>query len=280
MKKIAIVPTLLTLGNGICGFVAITFASKINLADPTLDNDLFFAAAGWFIFAAMIFDALDGYVARLAKSATKFGGELDSLCDAISFGIVPAFMLLKMGPGWDRPSLHQLVAGIAALYMCCTLLRLARYNVADSTTDPNAGKRFRGLPSPGAAGCIASLAIVRGSLPNKILEFFPHLDTTLVHAYADQFVEVFAPIGALTVGLLMVSLVPYPHFAKQILKGKKHQGHVIQLLLAAFIILMMRELALAVVFWGYAFAFPIRYVLFPKVRTEPPPTPASDAAAR
>lgn len=270
MKKIAIVPTLLTLGNGICGFVAITFASKINLADPTLNNDLFFAAAGWFIMAAMVFDMLDGYVARLAKSATKFGGELDSLCDAISFGIVPAFLLLKMGPGWEpRPWLHQLLAGIAALYMCCTLLRLARYNVADSTLDPSAGKRFRGLPSPGAAGCIASLAIVRGSLPDKILELFPTLEPEFVHAWANRFVEIFAPLGALTVGLLMVSLVPYPHIAKQALRGKKHIGHIVQLLLASFIVLMFRELALALVFWGYALAFPARYLLFPKVRVEP-----------
>lgn len=282
MKKIAIVPTLLTLGNGICGFVAITFASKIDLANPNLGRDqidLYFAAAGWFILAAMIFDMLDGYVARLAKSATKFGGELDSLCDAISFGIVPAFLLLKMGPGWEpRPWLHQLVAGIAALYMCCTLLRLARYNVADSSLDPHAGKRFRGLPSPGAAGCIASLAILRGSLPDKIHEFFPDLDVDTVHASVYRFVEVFAPLGALIVALLMVSLVSFPHIAKQMLRGRKHVGHLIQLLLAGFIILMFRELAVALVFWGYALAFPLRYLLFPRVRREQTPTP--DTAQR
>lgn len=282
MKKVAIVPTLLTLGNGICGFVAITFASKINLADPNLSRestDLYFAAAGWFILAAMIFDMLDGYVARLSKTASKFGGELDSLCDAISFGIVPAFLLLKMGPGWEpRPWLHQVVAGIAALYMCCTLLRLARYNVADSTLDPNAGKRFRGLPSPGAAGCIASLAIVRGTLPDKVHEFFPDVDEEIVHAAVYRFVEIFAPLGALTIALLMVSLVSYPHIAKQMFRGRKHIGHLIQLLLAGFIILMFRELALALVFWGYALVFPLRYLLVPKVRREQ--TPAADAVPR
>jgi CDP-diacylglycerol--serine O-phosphatidyltransferase len=272
----------LTLGNGVCGFVAITFASKINLADPNLDNDLLFRAAGYFILAAMVFDMLDGYVARLAKSTSKFGGELDSLCDGISFGIVPAFLLLKMGPGWEpRPWLHQMLAGIAALYMCCTLLRLARYNVADSTTDAGVIKKFRGLPSPGAAGCIASLAILRGEFPDKICMLFRITDpetVNLVHARVYSFVEIFSPIGALIVGLLMVSLVPFPHVAKQMFRGKKHVGHLIQLLLAAFIILMFRELAMALIFWGYAFVFALRYALFPKVRKEQAPAP--DTAPR
>ena len=71
----------------------------------------------------MVFDMLDGHVARLSRTASKFGGELDSLCDAVSFGVAPAFLLLKMGPGWEaRLPLHQLVAGIAALYMSCAML--------------------------------------------------------------------------------------------------------------------------------------------------------------
>ncbi len=115
MKKIAVVPTLLTLGNGICGFVAITWASKITPQTAPADVDFCFLMAGWFIIFAMVFDMLDGYVARLSKTASKFGGELDSLCDAISFGVAPAFMLLKMGPDWDQQFLHTLVAGIAAL---------------------------------------------------------------------------------------------------------------------------------------------------------------------
>ncbi len=122
MKKIAVVPTLLTLGNGICGFIAVAIASKINPAESASACDMYFAMAGWFIMAAMVFDMFDGYVARLSKTASKFGGELDSLCDAISFGFAPAFMLLKMGPGWEHQRLHQLLAGIAAstwFVPCC-----------------------------------------------------------------------------------------------------------------------------------------------------------------
>src|SRR5436305_340014 len=138
VKKIAVLPTLLTLGNGICGFVAITFASKITAVSSPAD-DTNFAWAGWFILFAMLCDMLDGYVARLTKTASDFGGELDSLCDVVSFGVAPAFLLLKLGPGASHPFLHQVVAGIAALYFACTALRLARFNV-ENDPDPAAHK--------------------------------------------------------------------------------------------------------------------------------------------
>ena len=103
MKKIAIIPTLLTLGNGVCGFAAIACAGKMGQAGATPESDSFYLAlGGWLVLAAMVFDALDGYIARLSRTASKFGGELDSLCDAISFGVAPAFLLLRLGPGWEQ----------------------------------------------------------------------------------------------------------------------------------------------------------------------------------
>src|ERR1044072_3555921 len=128
VKKIAVLPALLTLGNGVCGFASIAYASKIYPEHPApLSDDVNFAYAGWLLLIAMVFDMLDGYVARLTKTASDFGGELDSLCDVVSFGVAPAFLLLKLGPGWEYPFPHQLLAGIAALYFSCTALRLARF---------------------------------------------------------------------------------------------------------------------------------------------------------
>lgn len=279
MKKIAIVPTLLTLGNGVCGFAAIACASKI-AGNETPANDSFFAAAGWLVVAAMVFDMLDGYVARLSKTASKFGGELDSLCDAVSFGVAPAFLMLKMGPGWERgPILHQLLAGLATLYMVCALLRLARFNV-DNTPDPAAHKRFRGLPSPGAAGCLASLAILRGELPKKFAEYWSAFQPEAVRQMVHRLLEGFAPIGGLVIALLMVSVVPYPHVTKQVLRGRKHLGHLIQVLLAAFIILLVRELALVLLFWIYALGVPLRYVILKNLkRHRDLPAPRLDDAA-
>jgi CDP-diacylglycerol---serine O-phosphatidyltransferase len=276
MRKIAVVPTLLTLGNGVCGFVAITIASKIMPSEAPDDIDKYFVISGWFIIAAMIFDMLDGYVARLSKTASKFGGELDSLCDAISFGVAPAFLILKMGPGWaPRPLLHQILAGIATLYMVCTILRLARFNV-DNTPDPAAHKRFRGLPSPGAAGCIASLAILRGGFPAKLNDLWHAATIDTTRAVVQQAIEIAVPIGGLIVALLMVSVSPYPHVTKQWFRGRRHVWHVIQLMLGGFIIVLLREFSLVLVFWGYALGLPLRHLVVKHILRDPALTPRLD----
>jgi CDP-diacylglycerol---serine O-phosphatidyltransferase len=272
VRKIAIVPTLLTLGNGVCGFAAIANASKIGSIDVGAGIDPYFAMSGWLILVAMVFDMLDGYVARLSRSASKFGGELDSLCDAISFGVAPAFLLLRLGPGWQpQPILHQALAGIAALYMVCAILRLARFNV-ENTPDPASHKRFRGLPSPGAAGCIASLAILRGELPAKLAQHLGDFDPDAVR----RWIEVWAPVGAFVVALLMVSRVPYPHVTKQVLRGRRHFGHLVQIILVAFVILLARELALLLLFWGYALGIALRYAVVRGLRHKALATPSLD----
>jgi CDP-diacylglycerol--serine O-phosphatidyltransferase len=249
VKKIAILPTLLTLGNAVCGFASIAYAGKI---DGTEATERYFSLCGWLIVAAMIFDALDGYVARLSRTASKFGGELDSLCDAISFGAAPAFLLLRLGPTWDHPLLHQTLAVIATLYVVCAVLRLARFNV-ENNPDPAYHKRFRGLPSPAAAGCLASLAVLRGELGRQ----WPGVDTALVHS----FVEIWATAGALTVALLMVSRVPYPHATKQALRGRRNFNAVVQAVLAVAIVALVQQLALVIIFWTYTLGVLARYVL-------------------
>jgi CDP-diacylglycerol--serine O-phosphatidyltransferase len=269
VKKIAILPTLLTLGNGICGFVAITFISKVSGNGSGPEDAINFGWAGWFILFAMVFDMLDGYVARLSKTASDFGGELDSLCDVVSFGVTPAFLLLKLGPGWE-PSifLHQVLAGIAALYFACTALRLARFNVANDV-DPGSHKRFRGLPSPGAAGCIAGLAIVRGQFLGSLTQWFgAAIDVDRAREIISRCVEIAAPLGALTVALLMVSNVPYPHITGKIFRGKKQIGHLVQVMLVGFILLMFQSLTPLLVFWIYAFAFPVRALIIRNLRAD------------
>jgi CDP-diacylglycerol---serine O-phosphatidyltransferase len=263
VRKIAVIPTLLTLGNAVCGFASIAYASKI---DGKWANDWYFALSGWLIIAAMIFDALDGYAARLSRTASKFGGELDSLCDAISFGAAPAFLVMRIGPGWEpRPMLHQFLAGIAALYLVCAILRLARFNVENSP-DPNSNKRFRGLPSPAAAGCLASLAILRGG------NVMPHLslDTNMLRTS----IEVWATLGALVVALLMVSRIPYPHVTKQVLRGRKPFTHLIQVILAGFIIVLVPDVALVLLFWIYSLGIALRFSLVRGLRRDFPPSAA------
>src|SRR5262249_2322913 len=152
MKKIrtvAVFPTMFTLGNLICGFFAILVASRVAAAtdkpippapeiainklvldpnDPTHNVML----SGWLIFLAMIFDALDGHVARLAKTTSDFGAQLDSLCDLVTFGVAPAFLMVKMCPDFTYVA-REAMWIIAAVFAACAAIRLARFNVETET---------------------------------------------------------------------------------------------------------------------------------------------------
>lgn len=268
MKKIAIIPTLFTLGNAVCGFSAMALASRI---DQTPETDIYFAYSAWLIVAAMLFDMCDGYLARLSKSASEFGGQLDSLCDAISFGAAPAFLLLRLGRDWEPPVVRQAIAVIAALYMICAVLRLARFNLENSP-DPASHRRFKGLPSPAAAGCLASLAVLRSGTALDWTGF----DPVLVKAW----VKVWAPLGGLFVALLMVSRVPYPHLTKQLLRGRRHFGYLVRIILAACLIVLMRELAVVLLFWGYALSAPTHMLLTRRLRSARLPAPGHEVLPR
>jgi CDP-diacylglycerol--serine O-phosphatidyltransferase len=252
VKKIAILPTLLTLGNGVCGFAAIAYASKITPLSTNEDQNTLYVLSACLILAAMVFDALDGYAARLSKSTSDFGAQLDSLCDAISFGAAPAFLLLRLGSKWDTPLIRQAIAVIAALYVACAVLRLARFNV-ENNPDPAAHKRFKGLPSPAAAGCVASLAVLRSELPKTYPIFDEH--------FMRSFVQVWAPLGTLIAALLMVSSFSYPHFTNQLMRGRRSFRFVVQAVLVLFVIALTPDLAFFLLFWMYALNGPLRHLL-------------------
>jgi CDP-diacylglycerol--serine O-phosphatidyltransferase len=225
---------------------AIAMASKIGKVGVTTDLDAFYLAlSGWLILAAMLFDTLDGYAARMARATSAFGAELDSLCDAISFGAAPAFLLLQLGPSWEQPLLHQALAVLATAYLLAVLLRLARFNVeAQSGTS---SKRFRGLPSPAAAGCVAALAIVRGGLAWQ----WPMYDIPATRG----FLEATALCGTPIIAGLMVSSLPYPHLTKQLLRGRRAWSVVLPALIVLF---LLRDVGLIAVFWIYALTGPFQ----------------------
>ena len=101
---------------------------------------------GALILLAMIFDAVDGQVARITRATSDFGAQLDSLCDLVSFGLAPAILLVKMCPQFT--SLHsEAIWSIAAVFACCAALRLARFNVEMDNDDDHT--MFAGLPDAG-----------------------------------------------------------------------------------------------------------------------------------
>ncbi len=143
MKKgIYLLPNTLTLCGMFCGFYAILASFKG-----------YFIYAAWAILIANIFDGLDGWVARLTNSTTKFGVELDSLSDLVAFGVAPAVLIYSWG---DLHAFGRVGWGAAFIYVICGALRLARYNVQMGTTE---SKAFTGLPIPGAGTVVASLVL-------------------------------------------------------------------------------------------------------------------------
>jgi CDP-diacylglycerol---serine O-phosphatidyltransferase len=261
LKYIAILPSLITLLNGVCGFTAIIFASKsikIGMAPLaggsripffTFSSTTYLAMSGYMILLAMVADMLDGRVARKVKSTSSFGGQLDSLCDVISFGVAPAFLMLRLlehhlesiGFG-DGSSLHRFVWVAAAAYLSCAVIRLARFNV-ENEEDESAHMSFVGLPSPAAAGVIASLIILhQETLPktNAILYVLPFL--------------------ALGISILMVSRIRYPHILNQYLRGKKPFTYLIRVLLLAAFVIWNIQVALVVIFCGFAAGSFVRWL--------------------
>src|SRR6476619_3230651 len=178
IRTVAVFPTMFTLGNLVCGFFAIVVAARVDAPTSTeipTSTDIAFRhpthvmqdfnphdpthnimLSGWLIFLAMIFDALDGHVARLARTTSDFGAQLDSLCDVVSFGVAPGFLLVKMCPAFTYS--HDKIWLIAAAFAACAALRLARFNVESGEEDDH--MHFSGLPSPAAAASIAGFAIL------------------------------------------------------------------------------------------------------------------------
>lgn len=271
MKRIPVLPTLLTLGNGVCGLAAIAFASKVRLdgSIAPADVDYYFLVSALLILLGMVFDVLDGYAARISRSSSDFGAELDSLCDAVTFGAAPAFLLLRLGQEWleqewqASPLIAQVVAVIAAVYFCCAVLRLARFNVEKTPETPGQVKRFKGLPSPAAAGCVVSLVVLRSS---PVGDWWGIGDIRL-----ESFVLLWAPPGTLVAGLLMVSRFSYPHFGRQLLRGRRSLSFVVQAILVLAIVALSPHIAFFVLFWAYALSAPLRslFVTGRRRRSEP-----------
>jgi CDP-diacylglycerol--serine O-phosphatidyltransferase len=252
--RLSMFPTMLTLGNLICGVLALAYlsdASSMFGASRASDAEHLVRAAGVMILLGMVFDALDGRVARLTRTTTEFGGALDSLADVVSFGVAPALlakMLIEQTLGSTAPKVAFVTA---AFYAVCATLRLARYNVEHDEPD-QAVSNFVGLPTPGAAGVLASLGICHGAL---LAQF--HLDDSgrVIAADVLRFVVL---VG---LGLLMVSRVPYVHFANRFLSGRRPIGFIaLVVLLVALALHFPWEYLIGAVFLGYALSGPISVI--------------------
>ena len=280
IRTVAVFPTMFTLGNLVCGFFSIVVAARVEPPpsiedsmqaprsnqlklrhpirairdlDPKNDTHNVMLSA-WLIFLAMVFDALDGHLARLSRSTSDFGGQLDSLCDVVTFGVAPAFLLVKMCPQFSY--LHRdAIWLIAATYAACAALRLARFNVEMGQDEDHL--HFTGLPSPAAAGAIAGFAILFYELrrEDSLLEY------AAVAAEIERWVQRLLPFFGLLLGMLMVSRIPYPHVVNQVFRGQRSFGHVVGLLFALVAIMVVRGFSVPIIGCAFVLASPIKYVV-------------------
>lgn len=247
---LAVLPTLLTLGNGVCGLAAIAVAMSVNLP---WDDSTKLLVAGALIFGGMLFDALDGSAARMTGQESRFGAELDSLCDAITFGTAPAVIVWRFSDGLALP--QKLSWAIGVLFALCVLIRLARFNV--ETSDDDAHDGFEGLPSPAAAGTIAAFAIAMPELAGYASEAYPEGVQRLA-IQMQSASQYFIAALTLTLAYLMVSRFEYPHVFQQLLRGRRRPHEIGQALFVVALALTLHWLVLPIAFCYYAFASPVR----------------------
>ncbi|MDR0363031.1 MAG: CDP-alcohol phosphatidyltransferase family protein [Planctomycetota bacterium] len=298
LRRVNVLPSLLTLGNFACGFFSIVFclntlffttrAQMLDQRDAPPNVSL--EAAGnpdqpgipdplptalpprakhgfsatdstarasymlhWacaILFVGMLFDMLDGKIARHMGADSAFGKELDSLADIVTFGVAPPVIAITL---WisvmpERASWWGQVMIFGVVYAACAALRLARYNVEEGS-DKNL---FSGLPSPAAAGCIVTaVLLVEGSygFMNSVYEWiswasFGEIPVVQVKARL-------LGVYLLGVGLLMVTTVPFVHLANRYLTGRKPFS--ILVIVVLFLALLWHEprLILFLAFNGY-----------------------------
>ncbi|MCC7397542.1 MAG: CDP-alcohol phosphatidyltransferase family protein, partial [Planctomycetes bacterium] len=263
MRRVSLLPNILTLGNAFCGLLALAKAIDA-LAFTSGDSAAFYGkleTACWLVFAGMVFDAVDGKVARMTGGASEFGAQLDSFSDALTFGCVPPLLAKVVieheGPlhGYaGYPRLHFLAAAAFALM---AILRLARFNL-ENDPEEKAHQSFKGLPTPAAAGAVVSmilfyLTMTRPELQvdegrptplGQALAFFPNIHVDLPAWYL--------PILALSmplIGFLMVSRVPYAHVASRLTKRGSFFA-LVWVVFAAFVLFAAPVPALFLAFNG------------------------------
>ncbi len=273
LQSTALLPALFTILNGLCGFGSIHFATKDALGSAQMSH---LVLAAWLIFAAMVCDMLDGRLARMTRRTSDFGAQLDSMCDMVSFGVAPAALMLRtvitvMQGQIERLSyldghifFERVIWCIAAIYVACSALRLARFNV-ETESDESSHMSFRGLPTPGAAAAIASLVLL-----------FAHLVATEAGWESAQWLLVLVgftlPTVTLAGAFMMVSRLRYPHMVNQYIRGRRPFSYLVKIVILILALFLLPYQTLAAGTIAFVSLGPVRAVVGMLLhRNEPSP---------
>jgi len=244
VKRFPILPTLITLGNLLFGFLAIAAAIKAQMVPAQFGEHMRFA--GWMIFVAMLFDAVDGKIARLYKETSEFGAELDSLCDMVSFGVAPGLMIKALAEHQDY--LERAAWATSVFFVMCVALRLARFNVETEESE-EAHQDFSGLPSPAAAGFVAAMTILffklRGDPPPELAGLAKALEPVM-----DRLL-LLMPVAGAVLGILMVSHLPYTHIISRLTRSREPLPYLVTLGAIIIVVMITRPFSLPVLLGAY-----------------------------
>ncbi len=228
-KGIYVLPNLITLSSMFAGFYSII---------ASLNSD--YERAAWAILIASVFDALDGWVARMTHTATRFGIEIDSLADVISFGVAPGVLVYT----WTLSSFGRIGWLGSFFLVACGALRLARFNVQMGSTEK---KHFSGLPIPASALVIATTVLAY----QDFIDILEHLNLARLADAVGKDYWVLA-LTFLLAGL-MVSNITYHSLKEANLKQRRPFGLLV--VMAAFLAVVAYHPALVL------FLVSISYVL-------------------
>lgn len=218
---ILVLPSMFTTGNLFCGFYSIV---------RSFNHD--FERAAYAIIFAGVFDVLDGRVARITKSTSKFGVEYDSIADVVSFGVAPAILAYV----WVLQPFGNVGWAAAFFFAACGALRLARFNTISEELPKS---YFLGLPIPAAANLVAAAAI-------------------LYHALHFDYPHVIMLVSMFALGLLMVSSIRYRSFKDFDLRHRRSFFQLVMLVMLIAIAAVKPEITLCLIFGYYVLWGPIR----------------------
>ena len=229
-KGVYILPNFLTSLSLFCGFYAIV---------ATMRGD--YLQAAWAIIVSGLFDGLDGRIARMTNTTSKFGVEYDSLADLVAFGVAPAVLAY----GWVLSGYGRWGWVAAFLYVACGAIRLARFNV-ESNNVGGKGNYFTGLPIPAAAGMVATTII-----------FCFHLDI------ADKALLSILFIGMIYVlAFFMVSTIRFQSFKRFDFRSRKPFNAVVLAIILIYIVASEPQIMLFAMGLTYVLSGPISYALY------------------
>ena len=239
-KSLFILPNLFTLSSVFCGYYAILIC-----ADQASGDDLYQAAL--LIVLAMFFDTMDGRVARLTKTQSAIGVQLDSLADLVSFGVATAILVYH----WSLKELGMVGVFVGFLYVAAGAIRLARFNLLSTDDDgrPQAPSKYiQGLPIPAAAGILISLVVASKFSPK--IPFTPEIIATLVVALAIFMVSTvrFRSFKGVRLSWRSVSFVASAFGSTAFIAVRYHQSWALVWFLAMYVVIAVVEGVVGLVF--------------------------------